>query len=130
MEVAASSIPNIAERRGELTQTTTRWVYFVSGLAHITLPTSDVSAYISGEFGLIFAADTVGTSSLGHRTQYPGITETVAISMPTKDGGIPPHNLLHYGPCAKKDVAGYDDLAIVQSGIVIPIPDGNQFLRI
>lgn len=88
----------------------------------MTLPTHDVSAYLSGEFGLIFAADTVGLSSLGHRTQYPGMTETVSISLPTKDGEIPSHMLLHYGPCAKKDVVGYDELARLQSGIVVPGP--------
>lgn len=96
-------------------------MYIISGLAYITLPTNHVSAYISGEFGLLFAADTVGMSNLGHRTQYPGITETVSISMPTVDGQIPSHSLLHYGPCAKKDVVGYDDIARAQSGIVIPM---------
>lgn len=63
-------------------------------------------------------------SNTGHRTQYPGITETIRISMPTVDGQIPSHSLLHYGPCAKKDVIGYGDLAGTQSGIVIPM-EGN-----
>lgn len=69
--------------------------------------------YVSGGeyYGLIFAADTSGASVLGHRTQYPGTAETVSIAMPTKDGLIPPHILLHYGPCVKRDFVGYNDLA-------------------
>ncbi|KAJ4420731.1 hypothetical protein N0V82_004170 [Gnomoniopsis sp. IMI 355080] len=97
-----------------------RWVYFVSGLAHITLPTNDVSVYVSGEYGLIFAADTAGASTLGHRTQYPGTTETVSIAMPTKDGVIPPHILLHYGPCTNGDFVGYIDLAEMDSAFMSP----------
>lgn len=89
-----------------------RWVYFVSGLAYITLPTNDVSDYVTGEYGLIFAADTAGASILGHRTQYLGTTETISIAMPTEDGLIPPHILLHYGPCAKRDFVGYDDFLV------------------
>ncbi|CAN8103336.1 unnamed protein product [Discula destructiva] len=105
-----------------------QWTIFISGLAFISLPTNDVSAYISGEFGLIFAADTVGLSKLGHRTQYPGITETVSVSIPTKDGLIPSHMLLHYGPCAKKDIVGYDELARLESGIVISGPLDTNIL--
>lgn len=97
-----------------------RWVYFVSGLAYITLPTNDVSVYVTGEYGLIFAADTAGASILGHRTQYLGTTETVSIAMPTKDGSIPAHILLHYGPCAQRDFAGYDDLVGIDSEFISP----------
>lgn len=90
-----------------------RWVAFVSGLAYITLPTNDSSeVYISGgEFGLIFAADLAGLSSLGHRTQYPSITETVALEIPTKDNVVPEHVVLHSGPCTAGEVMGLKGLA-------------------
>ncbi|KAF3763240.1 hypothetical protein M406DRAFT_261022 [Cryphonectria parasitica EP155] len=89
-----------------------QWVWFVSGLAYITLPTDETTAaFVSGEFGLIFAADTADVSRLGHRTQYSGITETVSIAMPTTDGMIPSHSRLHYGPCSTEEIAGYAFLA-------------------
>ncbi|KAI0121012.1 hypothetical protein BJ170DRAFT_645973 [Xylariales sp. AK1849] len=85
-----------------------QWVVFISGLAYITLPEdSSTSAYISGgEFGLIFAADTADFSRQGHRTQYPGITETIALQIPTKDGRVPAREVLHGGPCTANEVSG------------------------
>lgn len=106
----------------QLSNLSKRWVYFVSGLAYITLPTNDVSVYVTGEYGLIFAADTQGASVLGHRTQYLGTTETVSIAMPTKDGLIPPHVLLHYGPCMKRDYVGYDDVVAPDTDLEANFP--------
>jgi hypothetical protein len=85
-----------------------RWVIFLSGLAHITLPDDETtSAYVSGgQFGLIFAADTADVSAKGHGTAYPGTTETIAIQIPTEDGGIPDHSILHNGPCTAIDTMG------------------------
>ncbi|KAI2632618.1 hypothetical protein GGS26DRAFT_591058 [Hypomontagnella submonticulosa] len=85
-----------------------QWVVFTSGLAYITLPGGDgTSAIVSGgQFGLIFAADTADVSRKGHRTQYPGITETIALQIPTQDGKVPEHSVLHMGPCAVNEVAG------------------------
>ncbi|KAI1114537.1 hypothetical protein F5Y14DRAFT_413647 [Nemania sp. NC0429] len=85
-----------------------QWVAFTSGLAHITLPDDPLaSAYVvGGAFGLIFAADTADVSRQGHITQYPGNTETVALQIPTKDDSIPPHVVLHTGPCNAEEVAG------------------------
>lgn len=85
-----------------------RWVVFLSGLAYITLPNnSNQSAYVSGgEFGLIFAADTAEVSDIGHRTQYPGVVETIALQIPTPDGRIPGHTTLHTGPCRANEVDG------------------------
>lgn len=90
-----------------------RWVVFTSGLAYITLPSnSSQGAYVSGgEFGLIFAADTAEVSSLGHRTQYPGVTETIALQIPTQDGAIPSHTMLHAGPCVANEVNGVQGLS-------------------
>jgi hypothetical protein len=76
-----------------------RWVAFLSGLAHITLPNSTVDAYVpGGENGFIFAADTAAVSSKGHSTNYPSNSETIALQIPT-GGTIPQHNVLHSGPC-------------------------------
>lgn len=86
---------------------------FISGLAHITLPTDDTaSAYVNGgEFGLIFAADTAAVSAQGHGTQYPGNTETVALAIPTSDGLVPGHTVLHDGACTADDIEGLRGLA-------------------
>ncbi|KAI0839542.1 hypothetical protein F5Y06DRAFT_295568 [Hypoxylon sp. FL0890] len=85
-----------------------QWVVFASGLAYITLPEHDsTNALISGgEFGLIFAADTADVSREGHRTQYPGITETIVLQIPTCDGNVPDHSILHMGPCGVDEIAG------------------------
>lgn len=81
---------------------------FTSGLAYITLPDdNETSAYVSGgEFGLIFAADTAAVSEKGHRTRYPGITETIALQIPTADGEVPKHDVLHAGPCVTSEING------------------------
>lgn len=90
-----------------------RWVIFLSGLAYITLPKDNTtSVYISGgQFGLIFAADTADVSGSGHSTAYPGITETVALQIPTMDGEVPAHTVLRTGPCVAEDVVGLLGLA-------------------
>ncbi|ROV96569.1 hypothetical protein VMCG_07822 [Cytospora schulzeri] len=90
-----------------------QWVIFLTGLAYITLPADNTtSAYVSGgQFGLIFAADTSDVSGTGHSTAYPGITETVAIQIPTQDGEIPLHTILHNGPCTANDTIGLVELA-------------------
>ncbi|KAI1346655.1 hypothetical protein F5Y01DRAFT_16839 [Xylaria sp. FL0043] len=85
-----------------------QWVAFLSGVAYITLPDDDTTdAYIpGGPFGLIFAADTEDLSSKGHRTQHIGLTESVLFEMPTADGKVPEHHVLHLGPCDAKEIAG------------------------
>lgn len=91
-----------------------QWVVFTTGLAYITLPDDpSTSAHVSGgAFGVIFAADTADVSGRGHRTQYPGITETIALQIPTEDGAEPPHAVLHPGPCLAKEVVGLKELAL------------------
>ncbi|KAF3765042.1 hypothetical protein M406DRAFT_243506, partial [Cryphonectria parasitica EP155] len=85
-----------------------QWVVFISGLAYITLPTNtSAAAYVpGGEFGVIFAADTAAVSAEGHRTQYPGVTETVALQIPVADGKVPDYEVLHSGACTDTDVGG------------------------
>ncbi|KAI2630909.1 hypothetical protein GGR54DRAFT_176218 [Hypoxylon sp. NC1633] len=90
-----------------------QWVVFTTGLAYITLPDDNsTSAYVTGgQFGLLFVADTADVSQKGHRTQYPGITETVALQIPTCDGRIPEHTVLHMGPCNVDEISGLRGLA-------------------
>lgn len=90
-----------------------QWVIYLSGLAHITLPADNTtSAFVTGgQFGVLFATDTADVSSTGHSTSYPGITETVALQIPTLDGEIPSHSILHAGPCTANDTAGVLALA-------------------
>lgn len=77
-----------------------RWVVFLSGLAHITLPNSTAEAYIpGGKNGAILALDTADVSSLGHITKYPSQESTVALQIPLGQGGIPGHAVLHDGAC-------------------------------
>ncbi|KAH9991733.1 hypothetical protein BJV77DRAFT_1068163 [Russula vinacea] len=83
---------------------TFQWVAFLTGLAHVTLANSSVEAYIpGGKNGLIFAADTAAVSALGHSTNYPSNSETIALQIPT-GGTIPQHNVLHSGPCTLNEL--------------------------
>lgn len=83
-------------------------------MALITLPDDDsTSAHVAGgQFGLIFAADTADLSEKGHRTQYLGITETVALQIPTADGKVPEHSVLHMGPCGANETTGIRQFAV------------------
>lgn len=77
-----------------------RYVAFMSGLAHITLPNSKLEAYVKGgKNGLIIAADTAAVSTLGHITEYPSHQETIALQIPTAGGVAPAHRVLHGGAC-------------------------------
>jgi len=82
-----------------------RYVAFLSGLAHITLPHSIHEAYIlGGKHGLILAADTAAVSAKGHMTNYPSDSETTALQLETRDGKVPPHRVLHAGPCFQNEM--------------------------
>lgn len=74
----------------------------------IELPEGNMTtAYVSGgEFGLIFAADTPALSRHGHRGQVVGNTEAIVLQIPTADGKIPDHAVLHVGPCCSEEVVG------------------------
>ena len=83
---------------------------FLSGLAHITFPDDSADVYIEGgEFGIVLATDVVSLSQLGHNTSYPGDVESVALEIPTKGNVIPPHHVLHKGPCEAGELGGYRD---------------------
>ncbi|KDQ13225.1 hypothetical protein BOTBODRAFT_33831 [Botryobasidium botryosum FD-172 SS1] len=80
--------------------TLTRYVAFLSGLARVTLPTTNATADISGGAkGLIIATDVASVSNGGHITEYPSDESTIALQIPTLDGNVPGHTVVHGGPC-------------------------------
>lgn len=83
-----------------------RWVIFISGLAHITLPNSTAEAYVTGgRNGAILALDTADVSKLGHITTYPSKEPTVAIEVPLGEEGVPAHRVLYKGPCKDAELS-------------------------
>jgi hypothetical protein len=74
-----------------------RLFVLLSGLAHITLPTSSDDAWIvEGLNPLVVAVDTTG---IGHYTTYPSDKETIALQFPFAEGKIPAHKVLKDGAC-------------------------------
>lgn len=77
----------------------------MSGLIHLTLPTSTDEAWIQGgKYGLIVAADTANVSTHGHHTQYPGNEATIALQVPFASTGLN-HSVLHRGGCEYEEMA-------------------------
>jgi hypothetical protein len=92
-----------------------RWVIFLTGLAHITLPNTTSSSTTSktdeawitgGKYGAILALDTPDVSVWGHITKYPSDQETVALQIPLKEGEVPGHVVLYEGGCVGEEVRG------------------------
>ncbi|KAI1143574.1 hypothetical protein F5Y05DRAFT_409019 [Hypoxylon sp. FL0543] len=84
-----------------------QYVWFVSGLAHLSLPNGTDEAVVhGGKYGLIFADDTSDISGWGHRTQYPGGDETIAITIPVRDNVRPAYKVLHDGACSLEETVG------------------------
>lgn len=88
-----------------------RYVAFLTGLAHLTLPNTTISptteAWVQGgKYGLILAVDTTGVSDSGHITDYPSDADTVAMQIPLKEGVIPKHTVLYAGPCQWTELIG------------------------
>ena len=75
----------------------------MSGLGHITLPTSSDEAWIvGGRYGLVFADD---ANTTGHYTTFPGRDDTIILGLPTANGQQPSHQVLHEGACTWGDLA-------------------------
>lgn len=88
-------------------------MFVLTGLMRITLPTNSTSeALISGgEFGAVmFQADTAAVSVHGHRTRFTALSETIGLTIPTRDGLVPEHIVLHDGACMEEDLEGLHDL--------------------
>ncbi|CRG91291.1 hypothetical protein PISL3812_08339 [Talaromyces islandicus] len=81
-----------------------QWVFFLSGVAHITLPhSSDEAFVVGGKHGGILALDTADVSADGHITVYPTNEVTAVLELPFADGKVPPHVSLHDGPCTAEE---------------------------
>lgn len=111
--VISNSYPPLydAQSCGNTDKLRHRFVYFTSGLAHVTLPNTTESPNTSvwvqgGKYGLIIAADTANVSRYGHITTYPSDADTVAVQIPFADGAAPGHIALHDGPCVWEDLIG------------------------
>jgi hypothetical protein len=84
----------------------------LSGLVHIRIPTSTLEPSASevwvegGRHGLIIAADIPSRSRYGHFAEFPGDAATVLVQVPTANGEIPDHDLLHMGPCGWEEMIG------------------------
>jgi hypothetical protein len=80
---------------------------------YISLPDENSTGVtvIGGGSAILFAADTAAVSKRGHRSQFPGITESITIQIPTLDGRIPDHTVLYLGPCNASQTTGLRDLA-------------------
>src|SRR5277367_1505596 len=80
-----------------------RFSIVLSGLVHFKIPNSTLEPSLSeawiqgGRNGLIFAADIPSRSLYGHFAEFPSDAATVLMQVPTVDGGIPDHDILHTG---------------------------------
>ncbi|MCJ1307873.1 hypothetical protein MMC25_001521 [Agyrium rufum] len=81
-----------------------QWVVFLSGETIIRLPSSsDEAFFFGGKYGLMLATDTADVSPEGHFTDT-GNGEVTGLEIPTADGLVPGHHVLHGGPCVKNDL--------------------------
>lgn len=62
-----------------------------------------------GGVGMLFAADTAEVSRRGHGGDFPGVTETIFLQVPTGDGEVPEHEVLYVGACGAEEYAGLRD---------------------
>jgi hypothetical protein len=77
----------------------------MSGLVHITLPDSDVEAWVqAGKYGILIAADLKNVSKTGHITEFPGGADTVIAQFGFTGGKIPEHVVLYDGPCSFEEL--------------------------
>ena len=83
-------------------------MWFTSGTAVISLPTSSDTAIIKGgASGLILAADIASVSALGHTTKYPSKERTVGLVLPLTNNTMPAHTVVHAGACTEADGLDY-----------------------
>lgn len=76
-----------------------RLVVFLSGLAHVTLPTNSSSdAWVMGgsSTSLIIAADTTGS---GHITTYPSDEITLSLQIPLENDAVLSHKIIGNEAC-------------------------------
>ena len=85
-----------------------RYVWFTSGAAVISLPTSNDTATVEGgPNGLILATDIAAVSAQGHTTVYPSKERTVGLAVALANNTVPLHTVLHSGACTEADGLDY-----------------------
>jgi hypothetical protein len=83
----------------------------MAGLAHITTPYSGLPSYLNeawiqgGRHGWLIAADMKEIAAQGHITTFPGTEQTIIAQFPIAGNKLPPHSVLHVGPCTYADLA-------------------------
>jgi hypothetical protein len=89
-----------------------RWVFLLSGVVSLMIPESKEEWTIEGgEFGVLFASDTAAISRQGHSNKVLGNTEAVLVQIPTANGDVPEHRVIHAGPCTPEEMTGLRDVA-------------------
>lgn len=69
-------------------------------MLHITIPNSTEEAFLlGGRNGLVFVGDKPELSLQGHITSNPSEEPALTIQIPTANGKLPKHRLLHKGIC-------------------------------
>lgn len=111
-DVANATITIIpAESDGGRHYAQPQWVWFITGLAHITLPGSSDEAWIrGGKYGLLWAGDTREQSECGHSTLYH--EESVTLALMTENGEEPEHKIVRQGGCLPQDLLGLAALGV------------------
>ncbi|EMC91347.1 hypothetical protein BAUCODRAFT_80518 [Baudoinia panamericana UAMH 10762] len=83
-----------------------QWSIVLSGSILAYLPNkTDISQAVfvaAGANSVLFSDDTADVSSDGHVTL--AVEETVLLQIPTANGTVPPHKVLHNGPCAGQEL--------------------------
>jgi hypothetical protein len=83
-----------------------QFVFVLSGLAHVTLPSSTGEAWIhGGRSGFIIAVDTAAVSTHGHLTSFPGPDYTIMIQIPFRGSSALSSVTLHAGACNEAEMA-------------------------
>lgn len=82
-----------------------RYNAVLSGTLRVTIPNSSQQVTVpGGKYGLIIAVDTAHVSKTGHVSSIIGKEELTALMMPTANGKIPPHKVIHGRACEKRDL--------------------------
>jgi len=83
-----------------------RWVIVLAGSIKVYLQNNQSvanTAFISsGTSGILLAVDTKDVSPVGHITET--IEQTAMLFMPTANGTVPEHRVLHHNVCAGEDL--------------------------
>ena len=87
-----------------LISATSRYTVFLSGSVILTIPKTKQQARLDGgKYGLLIAIDTTERSQDGHISST-GPEELTALQIPTENGRIPSHKVLHQDQCQPSEL--------------------------